>query len=106
MKPYTYNGITKPMSHWAKYAGISVRTFHQRLSLGWSLEDAIKIPPNNKKAKGLKRYARHEDVPPEIDLAGQAYIDGLFENNKPEVIDAMKAGDLKAFLRATDAANQ
>lgn len=44
-KLLTFNGQTKPVSEWAEELNISKYALYQRLDrLGWSVEDALKIP--------------------------------------------------------------
>ena len=39
----TYNGETRTLSNWARKAGLSPRTFAQRIRKGWSMEQALTI---------------------------------------------------------------
>ena len=41
----TLNGKTQCLSDWARETGISHRTIGSRLELGWTVEDALTIPP-------------------------------------------------------------
>lgn len=50
-----YNGETKTISEWARTIGISADALWYRLKNGWSIEDAITIPP----LKSNKRYDRN-----------------------------------------------
>ena len=43
-KLYTYNGITLPLSEWARKVGLSRQALRQRLYLGWSFGDAVSTP--------------------------------------------------------------
>lgn len=45
----TYNGETMTLTQWARHAGIKTATLEKRLSLGWSVEDAIEKPLRGKK---------------------------------------------------------
>lgn len=47
-------GVAKAVSQWAKLTGISEKTIRKRLRTGWSLEDALSIPPrpNQRKTRG------------------------------------------------------
>ena len=44
---YTHNGVTQPLSAWAKQTGINVKTLWHRLNSGWSIEDAFSKPTGN-----------------------------------------------------------
>ena len=35
------NGVSHNLSEWSKITGIKVSTIHQRLKVGWSVEDAV-----------------------------------------------------------------
>lgn len=45
----TVNGITDTMANWSKRSGINYATIQQRLSRGWSVEDAVTIKIGDKK---------------------------------------------------------
>jgi hypothetical protein len=40
----TVNGVTKPLSAWAKTLGVEVGVIHSRLNTGWSEQDAVTVP--------------------------------------------------------------
>lgn len=41
---FTIDGVTKSLSEWARYAGLSQPTLWNRLARGWSIEEAIAAP--------------------------------------------------------------
>lgn len=43
-KFYTYNGVTKSLSEWARDSGIGMKQLWARLDYGWDFEDAITRP--------------------------------------------------------------
>ena len=45
----TFMGETKTLMQWAESAGLSFDTFDRRLSLGWSMEDALSKPLRRQK---------------------------------------------------------
>lgn len=51
----TYKDETHTISEWCRIKGISVKTFRSRLSLGWSIENALAIPVNKNKAHRKSR---------------------------------------------------
>lgn len=54
----TINGETKPLSVWIEAAGVvNYATAHQRITKGWSAEDAIKTPLVTRR-KGIPRGER------------------------------------------------
>jgi hypothetical protein len=46
----THLGITLPLAHWAKRAGIPRATLAQRLHSGWSESRALMTPPDRRRA--------------------------------------------------------
>lgn len=44
MTALTYNGLTRPLSEWARLTGIPALRIHSRLCLGWSDRDALFVP--------------------------------------------------------------
>ncbi len=46
---YTHNGVTKPVSKWAKEFGIAYGLVHLRKKLGWTTEEALFTPIRRKK---------------------------------------------------------
>lgn len=57
---YTLNGETKHLTEWAQDLGVSAATIYYRLKRGWSLEEALTIPPSS--VKLYVRRERGEDV--------------------------------------------
>ncbi len=43
----TWQGKTHSITRWARILGIYPGRIHQRLQLGWSVEDTLSIPPGN-----------------------------------------------------------
>ena len=41
----TFNGVTRTIAEWADALGTSYQSLHLRLSNGWSIEEALTIPP-------------------------------------------------------------
>lgn len=46
----TFNGLTLCLSEWARRAGIKRNTIEGRLDRGWSIEQALTIPPGGKRS--------------------------------------------------------
>ena len=44
----TFNGETKTLAQWSKISGISSDTISNRLNRGWSVEDALNKPLDNR----------------------------------------------------------
>lgn len=42
---YAFNGETKCLSEWARLRGISISSLYTRIKRGWSIEDALTVPP-------------------------------------------------------------
>lgn len=57
---FTLNGETKHLTAWAQDLGVSPGTISYRLKRGWSLEEALTIPPSSVKLH--VRRGRGEDV--------------------------------------------
>lgn len=51
-KKYTVNGETKTLLQWAKTLGLNKKTLSNRISRGWSLEDAITRPLHARRNNG------------------------------------------------------
>jgi len=45
------DGITMCLADWAKKTGISARTIRHRLSIGWSVTEALSVVPHSTKRK-------------------------------------------------------
>jgi hypothetical protein len=52
----TFKGESKTISLWAKDLSIPSKVIHGRLSLGWSVDDALGIPPNRGLSKDSITY--------------------------------------------------
>lgn len=50
----TVDGVTKPLTVWAKEKGLSVQTIHSRLNYGWCASCAV-----TKLAKRIRNYCVH-----------------------------------------------
>lgn len=46
--PITHLGKTQTVAAWSREVGISITTLHNRLSKGWSVQDALTKPPHKK----------------------------------------------------------
>lgn len=45
---YTANGVTMPLGEWALMLGVSTSAIHRRIKEGWTVEEAITMPPKQR----------------------------------------------------------
>ncbi len=47
----TYKGVTKTLTQFSEFYGVKIGTIHTRLKNGWSVDNAITLPPNRNRKK-------------------------------------------------------
>ena len=45
----TINGITRSITQWADFLGVTHKTIYDRISKGWSLEETLTTPPRQRR---------------------------------------------------------